>query len=757
LNVGFGSGGAVGTYNLSGGSLTVASANIMAIGNRGTGTVNQTGGTLYIRGSTGNAAMTVIQLGRNVAAGTGNGTFTLSGGTAAASLFQFGNAVGIAGSTNTFSLQGTGTLLTGTISIINTTATNSFNFLGGSLSATTVNIPLTNNGGVLRPQTLSFTGTGDISNVVTNVVGSMTFSGTNSYIQTGSGTLAIDIAAASVNDLCGYRSGRTRRDCDPGGTIALNLLNGFDPALGTTFDVLTADTIANTASISGTTPSGRLFSPTIVTGGDGREVLRLVVVPEPGLVLACGDRRCCILRYAPPELRIGSGLGAAVANCSPRRRLNPRCVSSATLHSTGMTTPRTKRLLDRTAGRLYLADLGWWLHRSWLAVAAICLALLLCARLLALIPATPLVQWLWVGAVVAVAAAFLLARKPAAKAAARIVDDRTGSKELFLTTALLGSAPGEFQPIVVNQAEEKAEHLDPNAVVPFRWQEGLRNVAIASLLVAAAAFWLPQLDPFKKQEQRNKVAKQEEQLRQTKKATTMRAEQLKQDEAKENDRIEKALAALQKTFKEAKPQEREANLKKLSEHQKEIGEMWRQAANQQRNDALDKATQKFGQANPQQTQQWREDLKKGDASALKKEMEAIKDQMQKLASQPESAEKRQQQEQLAQRISQMSEGLKQTASSPQLQAALQRAMEQLDMSKLSEMSKEALEAAQQSMSLSQQELEQLAQAMKDQQALEDALKNLQMAKQLAGQCQLDGEGCKDCQGWATMRRSTKSS
>jgi len=411
-----------------------------------------------------------------------------------------------------------------------------------------------------------------------------------------------------------------------------------------------------------------------------------------------------------------------------------------------MTTPRTQRLLDRTAGRLYLADLGWWVHRTWLAVAALCLALLVCARLLALIPAAPLVHWLWVGAVVAVAAAFLLARKPAAKATARIVDERTGSKELYLTTALLGSAPGEFRPIVVSQAEEKAERVNPNTVVPFRWKEGVRNVAIASVLVVATAMWLPQLDPFKKQEQRNKTAKQEEQLRQTKKATAMRAEQLKQDEAKENDRVEKALAALQKTFKEAKPQEREANLKKLSENQKEIGEMWRQAANQQRNDALDKATQKFGQANPHEKQQWRDDLKKGDASALKKEMEAVKEQMQKLASQPDSAEKRQQQEQLAQRISQMSEGLKQTASSPQLQAALQRAMEQLDMSKLSEMSKEALEAAQQSMSLSQQELEQLAQAMKDQQALEDALKNLQMAKQLAGQCELDGEACKNCQG-----------
>jgi len=58
---------------------------------------------------------------------------------------------------------------------------------------------------------------------------------------------------------------------------------GFDPALGSTFDIVTADAITNSASIIGTTPSGRFFSSSIVNGGDGREILRLVVVPEPGL------------------------------------------------------------------------------------------------------------------------------------------------------------------------------------------------------------------------------------------------------------------------------------------------------------------------------------------------------------------------------------------------------------------------------------------------------------------------------------------
>ena len=373
------------------------------------------------------------------------------------------------------------------------------------------------------------------------------------------------------------------------------------------------------------------------------------------------------------------------------------------------------------------------------------LALVL-SRLLAVLPSAMVTPWLWTLAVGALVATFLIVRRPSARETARCIDERSGSKELFLTTTHASQATGEYQSIVLEQAEQRAEWLDARKIVGYSWQVGARNLCLGIGVVLAAALWLPQLDPFKQEAQRNKVSKQEEQLKQTKKATAVRAEQIIEDQAKENDKIDKALAALEKTFKEAKPQEREPNLKRLAEHQKEIGEMWRQVANQKRNDAFDTGAQKFGQVNPQQTQQWKEDLKKGDTTAIKKEMEAIKEQMQKLAKMEDGAEKRAQQEQLAQRMNQLNEGLKQTATSPQLQAAMQRAMEQLDMSKMSQMSKEALQAAQESMNLSQQELEQLAQAMQDQQSLEDALKNLQMAKQLASDCKLDGKACEGCNG-----------
>jgi DNA repair exonuclease SbcCD ATPase subunit len=411
-----------------------------------------------------------------------------------------------------------------------------------------------------------------------------------------------------------------------------------------------------------------------------------------------------------------------------------------------MNTPRTQRLIAQASRRLYLSRFGSVFHRAALIAAVVALLVLVLCRLLAVLPSSNVIPWLWVLAVGALIATFLITRRPSAKDTARCIDERTDSKDLFLTASLAGNASGEYQAIVLQQAEERAEGLDPRKLIGFSWQHGARNIAICAALITAAVLWLPQLDPFKQQEQRNKLAKHEEQLKQTKKATAVRAEQIKEEQTKENDKINQALAALEKTFKEAKPQERETNLKRLGEHQKEIGEMWRQVANQKRNDAFEKGAQKFGQVNSKQTQEWKEDLKKGDTSALKREMEAIKEQMQKLAGMPESAEKKAQQEQLAQRINQLSEGMKQAATSPQLQAALQRAMEQLDMSKLSQMSKEALEAAQQSMSLSQEELEKLAQSMKDQQSLEDALKNLQMAKQLASDCKLDGSQCSNCNG-----------
>ncbi len=377
-----------------------------------------------------------------------------------------------------------------------------------------------------------------------------------------------------------------------------------------------------------------------------------------------------------------------------------------------------------------------------LVAGAVYLVLLLAARLLSIVPDwfRPISLCAIPGAAFVYALAMIRPLSP--KQTARLIDERTGSKELFLTAALIGEAPGEYQAIVLNQAEQRAAEVSAAKVLPFAWQRGVRDVACASVLIVAGLAYLPQLDPFGKQVERQQLAKEAERLRETKKITALRSDQLA--ESPKTDRVEKALAELDKTFKATKPDEREANLKRLGEHQKELGEMWRKVSNEMPRETFEKGAQSFGRENLKKAEQWREDLKKGDLTSVKKELQDMRDEMKKLAAMPDSAEKRAAQEALQQKLNAMAEGMKQQMNSPALNAALQRAMQQLDLAKLSQLSKDALDAAQESLNLSEEEMEKLAQSLKDAQSLEDALKNLQMAKQLASECKLGGEACKNC-------------
>ena len=410
----------------------------------------------------------------------------------------------------------------------------------------------------------------------------------------------------------------------------------------------------------------------------------------------------------------------------------------------------TQRLMRQTSARHFVAALGGRFHVALLVCAALYLALLLASRLLGLMPNwfTPLTLAAIPGA--ALLAALVLARRGSAKAIARLIDTRTGGKELFLTAAMIGETPGEFGPIVVGQAEARAEKLRAAQVVPFRWQRGARDLGAALALLFAAVHFLPQLDPFKKTEQRKKTALIEEKLEQTKKATALRSAQLAENAGKQSEQVKLALQELDKTFREAKPQDREGSLKKLGDEQKEIGELWRKVNSDLK--PLDKAAQSFGAADLKKMQQWREELKKGDVSGLEKEFANLRDEIRKLSEMPDSAEKRAAQEKLMAKINDLAQAMKQEMNSPQVGAALERAMQQLDMAKLGEMSKEATQAALDSLQLSDQELKELGQAIQDGKALEDALKNLQMAKQLAAQGKLDGSDIKGAGGMAEFEK-----
>ncbi len=390
--------------------------------------------------------------------------------------------------------------------------------------------------------------------------------------------------------------------------------------------------------------------------------------------------------------------------------------------------------------------------RAWLGGAALALLAIGATRLLAIFPSQALTPMLAVLAILPLIFAISLTRFPKRTQVARLIDDRSGTKELFLTASMSTDQTGAFQSVVTEQAEQRAGEVVPARVVPFRWQRGARDSVLALALVGLAIYFLPQWDPFHREVARQKVSEQTQRLAETKKVTAVRREQLAQQDGKDAKQVQQALAQLEKTFKEAKPQAREANLQRLGEQQKELGELWRKVNREELRKGFDKSAQSFGQADPKKLKAWREQLERGDLTALKKEHEEIREQLAKLAEQPDSAETRAQREQLAQRLNEMAQGLKELAHSSPAAQALQRALEQMDLSKLGAMSREAMQAAMDSLNLSEQELEQLAQSLKDAKSLEEALKNLQMAKQLADGNALDGNECKDCNGMADYAR-----
>ena len=407
-----------------------------------------------------------------------------------------------------------------------------------------------------------------------------------------------------------------------------------------------------------------------------------------------------------------------------------------------MSTDHTERLVAQVARRQQIAAFADRLRWGMLGASAVYFVFLLVARLLALLPDRFTPASLCVVPVTALVYALAFARRIPAKQTARLIDERSGSKELFLTAAMIDQSPGDFQPIVLQQAEERAAELQPAKVLPFVWQRGLRDVACVAALVAVAALFMPHFDPFKKEEARRKMAKEEERLRETRKITTLRAAQIA--ESPKSDQVEKALAELERTFQAAKPAERETNLKRLGEHQKELGELWPKANNETPKETFEKSAQGFGnESKRKQIEEWREQMKNGDLSDVKKELSEIREQLKALAEKPDSAERRAGMEQLLQRLAGLTDELKRQMPSPAVDA-LKRAMEQLDLAKLSQLSKDALDAAQSSLNLTEEELSKLAQSMKDLKSLEEALKNLQMAKQLADAKSLDGEACKDC-------------
>ena len=153
--------------------------------------------------------------------------------------------------------------------------------------------------------------------------------------------------------------------------------------------------------------------------------------------------------------------------------------------------------------------------------------LLCCARLLAILPNRFTPVTLLAPLILAPVLALIFSRRPSAAEAARLVDARMGTKDLFLTALLIEPALGEFKPLVLREAEERARSIRAAEVAPLRWKRGFRNLALAMAALAAGVLFLPQLDPFGREQARQRVLNRQKQLEEGRKAIALRSALLK--------------------------------------------------------------------------------------------------------------------------------------------------------------------------------------------------------------------------------------
>ena len=407
------------------------------------------------------------------------------------------------------------------------------------------------------------------------------------------------------------------------------------------------------------------------------------------------------------------------------------------------------QLLLKVAQRMRLAAVGRSFFWAFLVLCGVFATALLAARLTGLTPGlldATNTTWLAFAAVPVLAGlvALLVHRQPTLPDAARLVDRSTGAKDLYLTLSLIDTSAGEYQPLVVKSAEARAKHVSPERVLPFEWQTRFWHAVWVPAGIAALVLSLPQLDPFGKVAKASLVEKRHERLEQAKLATQLRLDEVRKkvEEHEEHNATDDAIDELKLAFNKMQPDRKLDNLKELMGEQKDIGKLWRQISAERLKDLLKNSPsgdQQFGANKDEKLEKWMDELQQGDAGGVQKELNDIKQALQKLAQTKDPVERSELMQQLKEKLGALEELAKDKLNNEQLASALERAMEQLELSEQSDLSQEALESAMKSLELSQAELQDLEQAMKDLKELEQALKAIQQAKKLNEQEKLDGQ------------------
>lgn len=428
--------------------------------------------------------------------------------------------------------------------------------------------------------------------------------------------------------------------------------------------------------------------------------------------------------------------------------------------------PKSTTLLGRVKTRLQIVSVAKALYVASVAVLAVAVAVVLLVRLLGLIPQSQ-EQPLWLLSIPAIAVllAGIFHRRVEQQTAARAVDDHAKTKDLFLTLSSLSSSAGEYQPLVTSSAEQRAEQIVPDDVVPFRFGQRVARVVAVAAVFALAVLLTPQLDPFGKVEAATRTEKQQKEIEAIRKAALSRADRLKKEAERadeESGEIEDRVSEMKSDFRNMQPKKVDSNTKVLDSHLMDLGDLWKSVSNDQLRRMMNQpiSKQQLGGTRSQKMNEWLKDLQEGKTESLQQELKKAQQTMQAMMEAKDPEERKKLASQLQRELQDLQKFAKDKAGSKELASALSKAMKSLQAARnpgenpqQMELSKDAMEALKQSLDLSEKEMEQVAQAAKDLKKLEDAMKTLQQAQKLNEKGQLDGtkcEGCESLEDYAEM-------
>ncbi len=369
--------------------------------------------------------------------------------------------------------------------------------------------------------------------------------------------------------------------------------------------------------------------------------------------------------------------------------------------------------------------------------ATLTAAWLVASRLLGLVAAPDLAIALGAPAVLAFLAAGLTTRRSSPDAVARALDRASGGDDLLLTAVQVGrqSSTGTasaYEPLVLARAQERAARVSAAAAVPLGGARKAFGIALAFAALAVFALYAPQLDPFGAHQERTKTDALTKRIEEQRKALAQRAAELAKTpvDAPNSAAVAAELEKIAATFKQP-PAEPKELVAKLAQHQQDANAKWREVNAKLLAQALDRASlsQRLGETADEKTAQMRDALSRGDAAPMAAELGALQELAKQLASATDESQKAALKKQLKKRLEAMKKSLGSAANSP-LRQALSQALDSLEDPAAAGLSHEQLEALGEALYLSERELAQVAQLIRDEKALEEAIKAIQQAKRL---------------------------